>query len=71
MRYFCKACGTHVYAEDKRLPNVYGVPAGILESGSLPGPGGHYFVGHKATWHSITDTVPQFGGASGFEPLDG
>ena len=67
-RHFCKTCGTHVYSTDIRLPNIVGVPAGIIESAPLIRPNAHYFVGSKAEWHSITDELPQFGGESGVEP---
>jgi hypothetical protein len=66
-RHFCKNCGSHVCTADGRLPNVLGVPAGIIKS-ALPLPKAHYFVSHKAVWQEINDALPQFGGESGFEP---
>ncbi len=68
-RYFCSACGTHVFTSDVRYPKIVGVPAGIL--GELPlQPKAHYFVSHKAAWHAIGDDLPRFGGESGFEPME-
>ena len=68
-RNFCKHCGTHVYTSDVRYPEIVGVPAGIVSSELPLLPKGHYFVDHKAAWHSIHDNLPQFGGESGFEPI--
>ncbi len=68
-RHFCKACGTHLYTEDQRLPEVYGVPAGIVEPAGCLQPEGHFFVDDKAAWVVIADGLPCFGGLSGFEPL--
>jgi hypothetical protein len=30
-------------------------------------PSGHYFVGHGASWWTITDSLPQYGGETGVE----
>ncbi|WP_436312700.1 GFA family protein [Variovorax sp. LjRoot84] len=69
-RHFCKVCGSHVYTSDARFSNVVGVPAGAIE-GELPAkPSAHYFVSHKAAWHTINDALPQFAGESGVEPQD-
>ena len=67
-RHFCRACGSHVFTTDARLPKILGVPAGAVE-GEFPAmPSAHYFVDHKAPWHSICDGLPEFGGESGMEP---
>ncbi|MFY7864692.1 GFA family protein [Roseateles sp.] len=69
-RHFCKHCGSHVFTEDLRMPQIYGVPAGILQGEALSiAPSQHYFVSHKAAWHEIADALPQFGGESGYERL--
>jgi hypothetical protein len=67
-RHFCRVCGSHVFTSDVRLPQVLGVPAGVIEGAPLSRPAAHYFVGHKAPWHSICDGQAQFGGESGVEP---
>jgi hypothetical protein len=67
-RHFCGNCGSHVYTLDSRAPEIVGVPAGVIEGGLPKEPKAHYFVGHKAAWHSINDPLRQFGGESGFEP---
>jgi len=65
-RHFCGVCGSHLYTEDVRYPKIVGVPAGVVQ-GPVPLPTAHYFVDHKAAWHTINDGLPQFGGPSGFE----
>jgi len=67
-RHFCRVCGSHVYSTDLRLPKIAGVPAGVIEDDLSTLPQAHYFVGHKAEWHTIGDALPQFGGESGAEP---
>lgn len=70
LRHFCRHCGTHVFTEDKRLPDILGVPAGILSSALTAQPSGHYFFSNKATRHSCHDDLAKFGGVSGFESTD-
>ncbi|MDC8772091.1 GFA family protein [Roseateles albus] len=70
LRHFCKQCGTHVFTEDKRLPGILGVPAGILSTPLTSKPSGHYFFSDKADWSFCHDDLPKFGGASGFERID-
>ena len=65
---FCEICGTHIFTEDRRLPAIIGIPAGIIVGGTLPEPAAHYFVDDKAAWHSICDAIPCFGGANGMMP---
>lgn len=68
VRHFCKHCGTHLYAADRRHDSIFGILAGTI-SANIPSPTAHYFVSHKALWHTIFDKLPQFGGPSGFEPM--
>lgn len=57
-RRFCRKCGSPLVATHKGkvtevvLANVDGEP-GVR-------PGGHIFVGSKAPWYEIADTLPQF-----------
>ena len=68
IRHFCKQCGTHLYAQDRRYESILGILAGTITA-VIPSPTAHYFVSHKASWHTIRDELPQFGGESGFESL--
>lgn len=70
-RRFCSACGTAIQAVDAAYPDVYGVPLGIIRDDIGERPSGHYHVGDKAPWLTLCDGLPQFGGDSGFESLDG
>lgn len=66
LRHFCGRCGSHVYTLDARMPDIVGVPAGVVD-GELPPPKAHYFVHHKAAWHAVGDGLKQFGGETGYE----
>lgn len=68
---FCRICGTGVSYLDARYPGILGIPAGVIQLPLGQQPSAHYFVSDKATWLHICDDLPQFGGASGFEPLPG
>ena len=58
MRSFCANCGSVTPLVDSEMGLVL-CPAGNLE-GQLDSPEPvHVFVGSKAAWHSITDTLPQ------------
>ena len=56
---FCRRCGSPV-------PNPspgdawFEVPAGLLDDSPGLMPDKHIFVEHKAPWHEITDTLPQY-----------
>ena len=67
-KYFCSKCGISVYVKDSRYPGVYGVLRGTIDCQELPKPTSHCFVDHKASWVTIKDDLPQFGGNTGFEP---
>jgi hypothetical protein len=69
LRHFCKHCGSHVFTEDKRIPGILGVPAGVLTTAMRSIPSGHYFFDNKVEWLSCTDSLPKFGGDSGMESL--
>lgn len=50
-RHFCKLCGSHVHTADRRLPDVYGFPAGLFEGSVIEAPRRDYFFKDKATWY--------------------
>ncbi len=43
----------------------YGFPLGTLDTDPGVKPGYHIFVGSRAPWHEITDSLPQFDGLPG------
>lgn len=67
-RHFCSQCGTHIYTSDVRMPDIVGLPAGIIHNGDKLQVSAHYFVDHG--WHTISDDLPHFGGESGYEPSE-
>lgn len=57
-RSFCRQCGSS-------LASSHAGVVGEVVLGSVDGdpgtvPGAHIFVASKASWHEITDTLPQF-----------
>lgn len=68
-RAFCEICGTHVFTVDIRLKGKIGIPAGIILDPNVPALSAHYFVDDKIWWHKIGDSLPCFGGETGYEPL--
>lgn len=58
-KHFCKKCGSPLHSTYLNKPDVVGIPLGALE-GVIEHPEAHIFVGSKATWHTISDSLPQF-----------
>jgi len=58
-RYFCRICGSTTPTVVKSMDMVF-CPAGNLEGDLDVRPSAHYFVGSKAPWYEITDSLPQF-----------
>lgn len=56
---FCTDCGSLMPSAFETLRR-YIVPAGSLDSPLAIKPGIHIYVGSKAAWFDITDTLPQF-----------
>ncbi len=62
-RYFCRECGSPLpFKENWDL--LVGIPAGLLDDDPGVRPSQHIFVGSKAPWWNITDTIPQHEGWS-------
>jgi len=54
---FCRDCGSLMpRVRDGRVS----IPAGSLDSDPGVGPGGHIFIGSKAAWFNIHDSLPQW-----------
>jgi hypothetical protein len=58
-RSFCRVCGSAAPSVAKEMDMVF-CPAGNLEGDLDMRPTAHYFVGSKAPWHEITDSLPQY-----------
>jgi hypothetical protein len=58
-RAFCGRCGAPAPVN---FGEWVGIPAGTLDDDPGIRPQGHIFVGVKAPWFEITDSLPQFAG---------
>jgi hypothetical protein len=56
---FCRRCGGALPVESTALKGVV-VPAGSLDTDPGMQPLAHVFVGSKAAWFDITDSLPQY-----------
>ncbi len=59
-RSFCSRCGSNIatFFSDPSIP--IGLALGTLDSHLNKGPELHVFTSDKASWHTITDNLPQF-----------
>lgn len=58
LRSFCGTCGSVTPLVDPELGLAL-CPAGNLDGPLATAPQTHVFVGSKASWHTITDSLPQ------------
>ena len=58
-RGFCSVCGSNIYTTFAARPREVGFALGILDDDPGSRPTCHIFVGSKAPWYEITDTLPQ------------
>ena len=56
---FCRTCGSKTPRVNTQMGYV-AIPAGSLDDDPGGRPQSHIFVGSKAPWFPITDTLPQF-----------
>lgn len=59
-KFFCKTCGSPLISTYENKPDILSIPLGGIEGISAASIEAHIFVGSKATWHKITDSVRQF-----------
>ena len=59
-KYFCKTCGSPLISTYESKPEILGIPLGGIEGITEAKIEAHIFVSSKATWHEITDPIPQF-----------
>ncbi len=59
IRYFCKHCGTHVFAHSARDSKDVVLRLGTLDGDLGIKAIGHIWVSHKPDWYEITDDLPQ------------
>ena len=66
-RSFCSRCGSNIATFFSDPTSPIGLALGTLDSPLSKGPEFHVFTSEKASWHTITDDLPQF---PRFAPLD-
>jgi hypothetical protein len=59
-RGFCRICGSPIVSRFDVNPDWLGLPLGALDDDPGVKPMMHVYVGAKASWHDITDDLPQF-----------
>ncbi len=59
-KFFCKTCGSPLISTYDNKPDILGIPLGGIEGIENVEVQAHIFVGSKASWHAITDSVPQY-----------
>jgi hypothetical protein len=64
-KFFCRICGSPIMSKNDAKPDDVRVRLGIIESEVVERPIAHIFATSKATWHQITDHLPQY---PGYEP---
>ena len=64
-RCFCGNCGSPIISKRDAMPDKVRVRLGTLDGEIKEQPTCHLFVGEKANWLSINDSLPQY---EGFEP---
>ncbi|MEY4561238.1 MAG: hypothetical protein RLZZ618_515 [Pseudomonadota bacterium] len=67
---FCSRCGSPLFIRRTNLPEFMVIALAVLDDDAQQGPERHVFVGSKASWHAITDHLPQYQIYPGFEPVD-
>lgn len=58
-RLFCSQCGSPLISRRDNTPDIVRVRLGTLDDTITERPQAHIYVGSKAEWHTITDTLPQ------------
>ena len=59
-RGFCSHCGSPLLSRFDESPEVCGLPLGCLDTDPGVKPAMHIFVGSKAPWFEITDSLPRY-----------
>lgn len=59
-RAFCRLCGSPIYSRRDAEPDIRRIRLGTLDSDPDRRPFAHFWVGSKAPWYSIEDSLPQY-----------
>lgn len=59
-KFFCKTCGSPLISTYDNKPDILGIPLGGIEGIGDIEIAAHIFVGSKASWYEIADTIQQY-----------
>jgi hypothetical protein len=59
-RAFCRVCGSPIYSRRDAEPDIRRIRLGTLDSDPDRRPLAHFWVGSKAPWYSIEDSLPLY-----------
>lgn len=68
-RSFCNTCGSSLFCQSSRHPEVMDIVLANLHDAIDREPQAHYYFSDRADWIAIGDALPRFGGATRTEPL--
>ena len=67
-RDFCRRCGTSLFCESSRHPEVVDIPLANMDGPIDREPESHIYFDDRAAWTVVADGLPRLGGRSGLEP---
>jgi hypothetical protein len=59
-RIFCRNCGSNIMVELESEPDDFYLALGTVEGDLTLPPGYHIYVGSKASWYTIGDSLPKY-----------
>ena len=68
-RSFCNTCGSSLFCQSSRHPEVMDIVLANLHAAIDRQPQAHYYFSDRADWVAIGDALPRFGGETGTERL--
>jgi hypothetical protein len=69
-RSFCGECGSSLFCESTRHPEVIDIVRASFDAPLDRAPEAHFYFSDRADWVFADDGLPRLGGATGIEPLD-
>lgn len=66
-RSFCSSCGSTLFFESERWAGEIHVTRANIDGEIDRSPESNFYVDHSASWWSIDDELPRYGGESGAE----
>jgi len=68
-RSFCGTCGSTLFCESTRHPDVIDIVLANMDGTIDLVPQAHFYFDDRADWVRVADDLPRFGGKTGMEPL--